>query len=242
MTDSNINQQSGQILRKQLIAAFARFFILMLLMFAVLFLAAGSFAWWEAWAYIAQGLIVVLTGRLYIVLKQPEMALERAKAGQREGVQPWDRYLMPITALYGPLVSWVLAGLDFRFGWSPQMPLSVQVVALVVIFLGGMLGNWAMVTNRFFSSHVRIQSDRDHQVVSSGPYRLVRHPGYAGGLLAWLAAPFFFGSYLVAIPAVPVIVASIIRTGLEDRFLQENLPGYRDYTQTVRYRLFPGLW
>jgi protein-S-isoprenylcysteine O-methyltransferase Ste14 len=237
---SSTHQEPG--IGAALSKAMLRFLFLVVFMFAVLFLSAGSVKWWEAWVYVAQGLIVVLVGRIYIIRKRPEMALERAEASQREGVQSWDRFLMPFTALYGPLISWVVAGLDFRFGWSPDFPVYIKIIALVVLFLGGMLGNWAMIANPFFSSQVRIQSDRGHQVVSSGPYRFVRHPGYAGGLLAWVAAPFFFGAYSVAVPAVLVMIASFIRTALEDRYLQENLPGYREYSQSVRYRLIPGIW
>lgn len=105
-----------------------------------------------------------------------------------------------------------------------------------------MIGTWAMVVNRFFSSHVRIQADRGHTVVSAGPYRVVRHPGYAGGILAWIAAPVFFSSYWVTIPSVAVITLTIIRTALEDRTLKEELPGYSEYTERVRYRLVPGIW
>jgi len=175
-------------------------------------------------------------------IKNPDLARERAEAGQREGVKPWDKVLLPATAIYGPLVSWVIAGLDERFAWTPDLPDYVQVIALCVIFAGDMLGIWAMLVNRFFSSHVRIQTDRGHSVVSAGPYRVVRHPAYAGAILAWIAGPVFFSSYWVAIPSVIVIALTIIRTALEDRTLQEELPGYRQYAQSVRYRLVPGLW
>jgi protein-S-isoprenylcysteine O-methyltransferase Ste14 len=116
------------------------------------------------------------------------------------------------------------------------------LIALFVLFLGNMIANWAMMMNRFFSSHVRIQADRGHTVVSAGPYQVVRHPGYAGGLLAWIAAPVFFSSYWVAIPSIIVITLTVIRTALEDHTLQEELSGYREYTQQVPYRLIPGIW
>jgi protein-S-isoprenylcysteine O-methyltransferase Ste14 len=213
-----------------------------LLMLAVLFLAAGRLDWWEAWAYVNMSLVILLGSRGILVLKYPDLALERAQARGREGVKAWDKILMPIVAFYGPLVSWVVAGLDVRFGWSPDLPDAIQWAALAVIALGSLIGTWAMLTNRFFSSHVRIQTDRGHTVVNTGPYRYVRHPGYAGGLLSWLAGPFFFSSYWVAIPTILVIFANILRTSLEDRALQEELPGYREYAAQVRYRLVPGVW
>jgi len=219
-----------------------RFLIMCLLMLAVLFIAAGRLNWWEAWAYVAMSLIVLTVSRAFMILKNPDLALERAEASQREGVKPWDRILMPVTAIYLPLISWIVAGLDVRFGWSPDLPDSIQIVALLLIALGSLFGSWAMIANRFFSSHVRIQADRGQTVVSAGPYRFMRHPGYAGGLLSWLAAPVFFSSYWVTIPCALAIIASIARTALEDRTLQDELPGYKAYAQRVRYRLIPGIW
>lgn len=219
-----------------------RLLFLSLIMLAVLFLAAGSLQWWEAWAYVGMSAIVLLSSRLALVLRNPELAVERVQAQNRENVQDWDRILMPLTALVGPIVSWIIAGLDQRFSWSPDLPDGIQIAALVVIFLGSQLGSWAMLTNRFFSSHVRIQTERGHQVIKEGPYRYVRHPGYAGGLLSWMAAPVFFSSFWVIIPTVLVMIANIFRTYLEDKILQSELPGYKEYAREVKYRLLPGVW
>jgi protein-S-isoprenylcysteine O-methyltransferase Ste14 len=213
-----------------------------IVMLAVLFLAAGSMRWWEAWAYVGMSILVLASSRLVLILKTPDLALERSQAQNRENVKDWDRVLMPLTALVGPFVSWIIAGLDQRFGWSPDLPDGIQIAALVVIFLGTQLGSWAMITNKFFSSHVRIQTDRGHTVVKEGPYRVVRHPGYAGVLLAWLAAPVFFSSWWVIIPTVLVMIANIIRTAKEDQTLLEELPGYDEYAREVKYRLVPGVW
>jgi len=222
--------------------AVIRFLVTTVLMLGVLFLSAGRLEWWEGWAYTAMTLVVLVLSRSLMLLKNPDMAMERAEAGQREDVKAWDKILLPVTAIYGPLASWIVAGLDERFGWTPELPDYIQIIALCVIFLGSMVGTWAMTVNRFFSSHVRIQADRGHNVVSTGPYRVVRHPGYAGGILAWIAGPVFFSSYWVAIPSVAVITLNIIRTALEDRTLKEELPGYSEYAERVRYRLVPGIW
>ncbi len=219
-----------------------RFLLTAALMLAVLFIAAGRIDWWEAWAYVGMSLVMLLGSRAALLIKYPDLAQERAAAGGREGVKGWDRVLLPIVAIYGPVVSWIVAGLDDRFGWSPDLPDAIQLAALAVIALGSLIGVWAMLTNRFFSSHVRIQVDRGHTVVDTGPYRYVRHPGYAGGLLSWLAGPVFFSSYWVILPTVVVILANLLRTALEDRTLQAELPGYREYAQEVRYRLIPGVW
>ena len=211
-------------------------------MLGVLFIAAGRLQWWEGWAYTGMTLLVLLLSRSLILLKSPDLARERAEAGQREDIKAWDKILLPAIAIYAPLVSWIVAGLDERFGWTPDLPDYIQIIALFMIFLGSMIGTWAMLVNRFFSSQVRIQTDRGQTVVSAGPYRLVRHPGYAGGILSWIAAPVFFSSYWVAVPCVAAITLVIIRTALEDRMLREELPGYREYAQRVRFRLVPGVW
>jgi protein-S-isoprenylcysteine O-methyltransferase Ste14 len=216
--------------------------ILIALMPCVLFLCAGRLDWWEGWAYTANVLIVMISSRALILIKSPDMARERSEAGGKEDVKSWDRTLMPLTAIVGPFAAWIVVGLDERFGWTPDLPDPIQIAALLVIFLGNNIGTWAMLANRFFSSQVRIQSDRNQTIVSTGPYRFVRHPGYAGGILAWLAGPVFFSSYWSVIPTVIVIALMVVRTALEDRTLMEELPGYREYAQKVRYRLLPGIW
>ena len=222
--------------------AVIRLLILTGLMLGILFLSAGTWHWWEGWAYTGMALFVLILSRAFILIKYPDTARERAEAGHKEDVKAWDKIIVPIIAVYGPMISWIIAGLDKRFNWPPDLPNTIQWMALFVLFLGNMIATWAMMVNRFFSSHVRIQADRGHTVVKTGPYRVVRHPGYAGGLLTWLAAPVFFSSYWLVIPSIVVIILTLLRTALEDRTLQEELPGYRDYTQQVHYRLIPGIW
>jgi protein-S-isoprenylcysteine O-methyltransferase Ste14 len=144
-------------------------------------------------------------------------------------------------AFGGMLIS-AVAGLNVRFDWSPVFTLPVQGIALLVILTGIALGTWALIENRFFSGVVRIQSDRGHQVISGGPYRWLRHPGYAATLVSYLAIPFFLNSIWALLPAAVMVVVGFIRTSLEDRTLQEELGGYREYAQRVRYRLVPGIW
>jgi protein-S-isoprenylcysteine O-methyltransferase Ste14 len=242
MTNQTPSQSETNGTSRTLWKAVIRLYALMIFMLAILFLAAGTIKWWEAWAYVAQALFVMIFSRAFIILKNPELALERAEAGQKESAKSWDKVIVPWVSIYLPMISWILAGLDKRFGWSPDLSDTIQIIALVLIFAGGMFGTWAIITNQFFSSHVRIQTDRGHTVVDSGPYRIMRHPGYAGGLLSWIAAPFFFGSYSVTIPTVAAIILFIVRTSKEDRTLQEELPGYKEYAQEVRYRLLPGIW
>ena len=219
-----------------------RFLFTIIFMLAVLFLSAGRLDWWEGWAYAGFTLVILIVSRVVMLINDPEMIIERMAAGQEENVKPWDKIFVPVISLYLPLVTWIVAGLDARFGWSPDLPDGVQIAALCVNFAASMFGTWATFANRFFSSHVRIQTDREHTVVREGPYRFMRHPGYTGGIVSWLSTPIFFSSTWAWIPTILTITGYVIRTALEDRTLQEELPGYMEYTQEVRYRLLPGIW
>lgn len=222
-------------------AVVVRFLLLALLYPVLLFLPAGTINWPMGWAFI----FVLVGGSIisrYIVLRvSPDLAEERAHAGQKENVAGWDRVLSMVVALVGPLVMVIVAGLDHRFGWS-SVPLWLQWVSLGVLLLAVAFTTWAMVANRFFSGMVRIQTDRGHQVVDRGPYALVRHPAYASTLPVQPAIVLALGSLWGLIPAGLTLIAIIVRTALEDRTLREKLPGYEAYTQRVRYRLIPGLW
>ena len=173
--------------------------------------------------------------------RHPDLIAERARFMQHENAKPWDKALAPLLGLGGGLVL-LVAGLDALFDWSPPFSLPVKILALVIIVAGYVLGSYALIENRFFSGMVRIQTDRGHQVVSSGPYRWIRHPGYAGALLTYLATPLFLDSGWAFLPTVFIMILLVIRTALEDRTLQKELPGYAEYARRVQYRLLPGIW
>ncbi|HPL26923.1 MAG TPA: isoprenylcysteine carboxylmethyltransferase family protein [Anaerolineae bacterium] len=220
----------------------ARALLSLVVLIASPFLAAGRLDWWPAWALVALTLAASVAARIIPARRNPDLLAERARFAEAEGVKPWDRVLMPIVGIVGPLAVWVVAGLDERFGWPPLVSLPLQVVGLLIVAAGGALATWAMAENRFFSAVVRIQRDRGHSVISSGPYRLVRHPGYSAGVLNAIAAPLALGSLWALIPGLLCVGAIAVRTALEDRTLQAELPGYREYAQRVRYRLLPGVW
>ena len=236
--DAKLTRSDLNVLWKGLV----RLILLVLIMLGTLLLSGGRWDWWEAWAYTVTGLLVLLGSLAFMIMKHPDLALERAQAHEKEDVKGWDRFLMPFTALIGPFISWIVAGLDHRFGLSPDLPDWIQITALIVIQIGSLIGSWAMVANRYFSSQVRIQTDRGQTVVREGPYRFVRHPGYAGGLLSWVAGPVFFSSWWVILPTILVIIASLVRTSLEDQALREELPGYEEYARETKYRVLPGVW
>jgi len=135
-----------------------------------------------------------------------------------------------------------VAGLDALFHWSAGFSLPVEIAGLALIVFGYVLASYAFVENAYFSGTVRIQEERGHKVVSSGPYGWVRHPGYLGNLIASLGMPLLLDSTWAFIPVVIFGAVFFLRTSLEDRFLQGNLPGYREYAQKVHYRLVPGIW
>jgi len=145
---------------------------------------------------------------------------------QHENPEPWDKRLSPLLGLSGGLIP-VVAGLDARFGTLLQIDLALIILAAIIILIGYVIGSYALIENRFFSGMVRIQSERGQHVINSGPYRWVRHPGYAGAVLTNIATPLLFESGWTVLPVVSTIVIIIIRTALEDQTLQEKLEGYQ---------------
>jgi len=224
------------------IRAIVVFAIYMLILPAVIFLAAGTLRWPMGWVYYGLTVAAVLVSRAIVALVHPDLLAERGQSPRAEDVKSWDRPLSLLVGLLVPLLVLIVTGLDKRWSWSPPLPSWLAQVAMVVFVLSYALSTWAMVTNRFFSGVVRIQKDRGHHVVDSGPYRIVRHPGYIGGVIAMIATPLLLGSLWALIPAAAYILLIVVRTKLEDRTLQEELPGYRNYAQRTRYRLLPGLW
>jgi protein-S-isoprenylcysteine O-methyltransferase Ste14 len=219
-----------------------RFVIFMLLIPAILFLSAWTLNWLWGWIYTGLVIGTTIISRGLMIRANPDLAVERARSLQAEDAKSWDKVFSPMVAIYGPFVMWVVAGLDFRFELTAPLSLTTHLVALGVTVLAYAFSTWPMIMNRYFSGTVRIQEDRGHTVVSSGPYRLVRHPSYAGAIIGTLATPFMLGTLWAMIPAVLTAVAFVIRTALEDRTLQEELDGYREYARRVRYRLLPGIW
>ncbi len=219
--------------------------VLMLLIVVVVpflpLLISGQWDWWEAWVYAVVGIFGFVISRALVARRNPDLIAERARYLQHADAKPWDRQLSLSLGVGGALIP-LVAGLDARFDGSGSYSLAVILLSLGVIMAGYVLGSYALIENRFFSGMVRIQTDRGHHVVSSGPYHWVRHPGYAGALLTYLATPIFLESAWTFLPVLFTTIVLVIRTNLEDRTLHEELPGYREYAQRVRYRLLPGVW
>lgn len=216
--------------------------LLYLIILLVLFICAGDFSWWQAWVYGVLLFLAGFGGRVLAEKRHPGIMAERVNMQKAQDAKSWDKILAPLMAisLSFPLV--IVAGLDHRYGWTPQLPTWLTILGLVLITLGYAFATWALVENRFFSTTVRIQTDRGHAVCDSGPYRIVRHPGYAGNLLAVAGIIMALNSVWTLIPSLAALVIAVIRTTLEDRTLHEELPGYPEYAGRVRYRLFPGVY
>jgi protein-S-isoprenylcysteine O-methyltransferase Ste14 len=204
-----------------------------------LFWSAGRIDWWAAWAAIAVWLTFFTTTDILLLRFNPELMAERLNPPK--GAKTWDRAIMSIFRLT-TLVRYILAGLDQRYGWTVGFPVAAQLAGLVVCVMGYALLAWAMTSNTFFSQIVRIQSDRDHAVVTHGPYRYVRHPAYIGMILFELAMSILLASWWSLLASGLCAILLILRTALEDRTLLAELSGYVDYARQVRYRLLPGIW
>jgi protein-S-isoprenylcysteine O-methyltransferase Ste14 len=202
-----------------------------------LFASAGWPYWPWGWGYVG---LSVLSLAVYALAVHPDLQAERAGVG--EGVERWDIPLAILMARVLPLAVLIVAGLDVRARGTAQVSSRLHVAALAVALLSVALVTWAIRANDFFSGLVRIQQDRGHVVVSGGPYRWLRHPGYAGTILFDVATPLVLGSLWALVPAAFLAGVIVVRTALEDRKLRRDLEGYEEYTRQVRHRLVPWVW
>jgi protein-S-isoprenylcysteine O-methyltransferase Ste14 len=229
--------EKHRIPSKPLIVIRASFTLFLLL--AVIFVPAGTLEWTEAWLFLSFYIISVTV--LMVWMKRHSPGLLKERMSRKKDSKGWDKKFMwaYLTALF-PLG--VLQGLDaVRFQWS-SVPSIVKVGAFIGFLPAMGIVFWAAKENAYLSDVVRIQEDRGHKVCTTGPYRYVRHPMYAGVILIMVCFPLFMGSLFSLIPAFIIVILFFFRTALEDKTLQEELPGYREYTQRVRCRLVPGVW
>ena len=178
---------------------------------------------------------------LIVFRYNPELIIVRLRV-RRKGSRRWDEVLMRITNLTGILLIPIVAGLDVgRYNWSFLQPVFL-IPGFLLFITGAILVVWAMSVNKFFEPTVRIQKDRGHKVISTGPYELIRHPGYLSGILWMSSIPLIIGSIYAIIPLILYYILMILRTYLEDQTLQKELPGYSEYSKKVRYKLIPLIW
>jgi len=210
------------------------------LIFIILYIVAGHFNFIRVWILLL--IMIIHSTILLIVLYKlnPELLNQRGE-GQRDSKR-WDVVISGLYFIFALYVTLTIAFLDIgRFHWS-YISMSFAIVGIVILIFGWIISDWAMVVNVHFEKFVRIQTDRNHKIVDSGPYKYIRHPGYAAGVFWYLSVPVILGSMYAYIPALIGVCFLIIRTYLEDTTLQKELPGYTEYIQKVKYRIIPHIW
>jgi protein-S-isoprenylcysteine O-methyltransferase Ste14 len=207
--------------------------------FLILFFSAGKIDYWQGLIYVFIGLIMAILN--YTILKpDSELLMERSKPG--EGSKKWDKALIGLSLLI-TITMYITAGLDSgRYHWSPNFPLSLTLIGICLTISGQLLFLLAQKQNKFFSSTVRIQSERNHTVCDTGLYKIVRHPAYLGSIIQSIGFPLLFGSLWSIIPVVFMIILHITRTYWEDKTLTKELSGYSEYSLKTRYKILPFVW
>lgn len=209
------------------------------LFFMIIFISAGRIDYWQGLIYVTIGLIMFFLN--YTVLRiDTELFNERAKPG--EGTKKWDKTILLFSFVI-TICMYLTAGLDSgRYHWSPDFHWSIYLVGIILTILGQLLFLIAQKQNKFFSSTVRIQINREHTVCETGLYKIVRHPAYLGSMIQSFGFPLLFGSLWSIIPICILIILFITRTNLEDKTLKNELKGYLDYSYKTPYKIIPYFW
>jgi protein-S-isoprenylcysteine O-methyltransferase Ste14 len=210
-----------------------------LFFYAIIFISAGRISYWQGWTYVIIGLFMSIMN--YTAFKlDSELVRERSKPG--EGAKQWDKFILGLTLL-ATIITYIIAGLDSgRFHWSPKFHWTLYFLGIALTIAGQFLFLIAQKQNRFFSSTVRIQTDRGHTVCESGLYKIVRHPAYLGSIIQTIGFPLLFGSLWSIIPVCFSIVFLLTRTYMEDKTLKNELNGYIEYASKTPYKLIPFVW
>lgn len=234
-------KKSRPVLEKSGVNRLLQILVVALVMSGLLFISAGRLDWWPAWAYLGSWVLLLLSELVWMVFVNPNLiAVVNARGKTPTNVKPWDKLII---TLYFPLpfLMMIVGGLDAgRFGWS-YMPFIVQVLGFVMTIVSYLVPVWAIAQN-VPSLTTQVGIKRGQKICSTGPYKYIRHPMYAGMILGFIGNPLLLGSYLAFIPGFLMFVLFFTRTELEDRDLQKELPGYRAYARKTRYKLLPGIW
>ena len=237
--DSHPRTQAKPDVAKGIFARLRQILFMFIVMGLELTLGSGKLNWVWAWVFLGIGLLSVSINAVFMLRTSPETIAERGKPKEVKG---WDKLVGGAWLMGQYFLFPLLAALDIRFGWTGELDSLWHVLGAVVYALSLGLTGWAMISNAYFSTAVRIQADRGQQVCCTGPYHYVRHPGYVGFFIQALSVPILLGSLWALLFAIPAGMLMIIRTAIEDRMLQGELPGYKEYAQEVRHRLIPGVW
>jgi protein-S-isoprenylcysteine O-methyltransferase Ste14 len=217
-----------------------RTLISIVVMALLLFVPAGTVDWPSAWILLGSQLVLSLVGGYWLADSDPELLEERLKPLFQQGQSVADKIIIVLLIALG-ISLFVVMGLDRRFGWS-HVPLWVQIIGALLLVPMGVLSYLTFRENRFAAAVVRVQKERGHRVIATGPYAYVRHPMYLGAIFFVLGVPLMLGALSGVIVGALLIVLFGVRSVLEERTLAAGLPGYTDYAERVRYRLVPGVW
>ena len=216
-----------------------KLFIGTFLFFIILFISAGRIDYWQGLIYVIIGLVMFLLNSTVLRIDS-ELLEERSKPG--EGAKKWDKTILGLSFLV-TISMYIIVGLDSgRYHWSPDFHWSFCLLGIILTVSGQLLFLIAQKQNRFFSSTVRIQTDREHIVCETGLYKIVRHPAYLGSMIQSLGFPLLFCSLWSIIPISVMVILLIIRTALEDKTLKNELKGYLEYAHKTRYKIIPYVW
>jgi protein-S-isoprenylcysteine O-methyltransferase Ste14 len=226
-------------LKKKIVQRGLQVLIILVIQYAMLRFSAGTNNWVWMWVFLLTYVCGILFVAQLFLRKIPETIAKRSESNEVKG---WDKVIGGLWTLTHFFLLLIVAGLDFRFGWSRSFPLWLHWLGLAAFSLGFALFCWALYENASFSTVVRVQADAGQCVCSSGPYGYVRHPGYTGLILQSLGSALTLGSWGALIAAAAAIFLLVWRTSLEDATLQKELPGYNEFTRKTRFRLLPGIW
>lgn len=224
---------------------FRRWIRLVLVYFLIpslLLICGGDPVWWQAWFFALLFIGIGIGGRIWAEVRHPGLTAERQSSENLRNAKAWDKILAPLMAMSISFPVVIVAGFDHRFDWSGNFDFPLNIAGFVLIAIGYAFAAWAMAENRFFYSLVLIQTDKGHVVCNTGPYRYVRHPGYAGSIVPLFGIVLALESLWTLIPVAVALAICVFRTVLEDQTLHEEMPGYREYADRVRYRLMPGIF
>ena len=228
----NKNELSQTDLIKKIFTQISVFIVLMLVIF---FVPAGTLAYWEAWVYLFVMLILMFSFLIYFLKNDPELLERRMRTREKETEQKLIVKFLFLSCLFTVL----LPGFDKRFEWS-HVPVELVIFADIIVLLGYCIVFLAMKENSYASRIIEVE--KEQEIISTGPYAIVRHPMYLGQVLLLLLTPLALGSYWAIIPALFIIPILMARIRNEEQILERELKGYQEYMQKIKFRLIPGIW
>ena len=221
--------------RQLLIKVLIRLVLAIIVLGLVFFLPAGSIKFWEAWAYMGVLFIPMIFVLIYLLKKDPELLERRMKMKEKEEPQ---KACIKLSLLVF-FIAFIIPGFDYRFEWSKVLFI-VVIIADLFVFIGYLLFFLVLKENTYASRIIEVE--KGQKVISTGPYVIIRHPMYVAVLMMYVLSPLALGSYWAVLAVLPLPVLIIFRIKNEEKILIDKLPGYREYTQKVKYRLIPYIW